>query len=323
MAKKSWQNSMTDRLLGRDKKSLGQLELPIAREIEPDRNADKGGRSFYFFDLDDNVMFLSTPIYIFHKSTGAELALTSGEYAKIHRSIGQTGQYSDYCLDLDDQTGSFRNFRDRASVGFLRKLMNQRQVFVKDLATALGFPDFQWKGPSWSCFYHATLNQRPMSLITARGHHPETLKEGIRLFVKNRYLPAEPNYLSIYPVSYPETRRELGDAEFTQSVADLKRSAIRASVDRAIELYGDNPFHRFGMSDDDPHNVELIVQEMTALKIQHPEMSFFVIETQGGHFTKWEVFANRTEATLCVKDEDLGAIEQLSLLGGDSSSGKK
>lgn len=304
---------MRGRILPPSIPPTGQLELPIAREIVRDRNADKGGRSFYFFDFDDNVAFLATPTFIFHKETGEELQLTSGEYAQVHRMIGQTGPYADYRIDFCDQRGTFRCFRDQ-EISEVERVHGRRQMFVQDLAAALGYPGLQWKGPSWSCFYHATLNQRPVSVITARGHHPETIQEGIRLLVDHRYLPYEPNYLSIYPVTNMKVRVSLGDAEFKESVASLKKAAIRSSVERAIEVYGPNPYHRFGMSDDDPHNIELIVEEMTSLKIKYPDMSFFVIETQNGRFVKWEVYPDRTEPTLCASGQDPTVFEQLSLL---------
>ncbi len=291
----------------------GQLELPIEREILKDRNADKGGRSFYFFDFDDNVAFLSTPIYIFHKASKKQLRLSSGEFAQVHRDVGSRGPYADYKMDLCDETGSFRCFRDQ-DIPWLKRILGGRQMFVQDLAAALGHPDVQWKGPSWSCFYHATLNQRPVSLITARGHAPDTIKGGVRLMVERNFLPHEPNYLSIYPVTNPNIRRELGDHDLKLSVAALKRAAIRRSVQRAVETYGPSPYHRFGMSDDDPHNIDLIVQEMTSLKQTYPDMSFFVIETQQGRFVKWEVFADRTEPTVCARGQDLQVFEQLALI---------
>ncbi len=291
----------------------GQLELPIGREVARDRNADRGGRSFYFFDFDDNVAFLATPIILFEKRTGRELKVSSGEYAQIHRQLGRPGPYENFELNYCDQTGSFRCFRDR-EMGRVERLLGRRQMFVQDLAAALGHPDVHWKGPSWSCFYHAALNQRPMSVITARGHSPETIKEGIRLFVKREYLPQEPNYLSIFPVTNPAVRAILGCADGSTSVAALKKAAIRASVERAIAVYGLSDFHRFGMSDDDPHNVDLITEEMRLLKADYPAMSFFVIETQAGRFVKWEVFADRSEATICSTSADFQSFEQLTLL---------
>ncbi len=266
----------------------GQLDLGINRTPEKDRNFHLGGRSFYFFDFDDNIAFLTTPLILFHKETRAEVLISSGDFAQHHQAIGQSGPFADYKMDFCDVTGTFRNFRD-LDLSEVEKLSGKKQIFVQDVAEALGYPDFQWKGPSWECFYHATFNQRPLSVITARGHHPETLKEGIKVFVKNKLLPLEPNYLSVYPVSHKATRVALGDINLVEGTAELKQRAIRASVEKAIELYGYNPHHRFGMSDDDPKNIQLIAEEMTRLKARFPEMSFFMIETQHGNFTKHEV----------------------------------
>lgn len=266
----------------------GQLELGLLREKENDRNYHLGGRSFYFFDFDDNILFLATQILIFHKQSGAPLPLTSGEWALNHHAIGQHGAYKDYEIRFDDHTGSYQNFRDHEAEQLERRGLS-RQPFVEDVASALLGTDAEWKGPSWECFYHASFNQRPVSLITARGHHPETIKEGIRELVARGILPLEPNYLSVFPVSHPEIRQHLGDEKGTLSIAELKQRAIRASVERAIEVYGDSPHHRFGMSDDDPKNIQLIRDEMTRLKSERPKMSFFIIETQHGSFTKKEI----------------------------------
>lgn len=273
----------------------GQLELGIQRLQEKDRNHHLGGRSFYFFDFDDNIAFLSTPLILFHKTTGEELRVGSGEYAKIHPYIGETGPYQDYEVRYDDETGTYRNFRD-LNLSEIEKIEGKKQIFVQDLAEALGFPDVQWKGPSWQCFYHATFNRRPISVITARGHHPETIKEGIQLFVDRQILPHEPNYLSLFPVSHKPTRHLLGDSDLKMNPAELKQKAIRASVEKALELYGHSPHHRFGMSDDDPKNIQLIAEEMSRLKVDYPQMSFFLIATHDGNFVKHEITHNGTEA---------------------------
>lgn len=283
----------------------GQMELGLGRAPEKDRNFHLGGRSFYFFDFDDNIAFLTTPLILFHKLNRQEVQISSGDYAKYHQVIGQSGPYAEYEIDFCDMTGTFRNFRDH-QIGEIEKLQGKKQVFVQDVADALGYPDFQWKGPSWECFYHAAFNQRPLSVITARGHHPQTIEEGIRVFVQNKVLPLEPNYLSIYPVSHKATRLVLGDPEYKEGTAELKQRAIRASVEKAIEIYGYNPHHRFGMSDDDPRNIQLIVEEMARLKTRFPEMSFFMIETQHGNFIKHEVKLNG------LRGEKAEDISQLS-----------
>lgn len=104
-------------------------------------------------------------------------------------------------------------------------------------------------------------------------------------------MPHEPNYLALFPINDPDTRRYLGKS-FDVSVAEMKQAAIRASVEAAFKEYGFSPHHRFGMSDDDPRNVELIIGEMTRLKRQYPQNSFFVFDTHKGQFVRREVFDN-------------------------------
>ncbi len=283
-----------------------QLEIDLPRSLEKDRNHHLGGRSFYFFDFDDNIAFLTTPLVLFHKKDGTEVVISTGEYGQVHTHIGKTGRFENYEIRELDRNGTFRNFRDHEAE-VLSELGINRQFFIEDVATILNLPDFNWKGPSWECFYHATFNQRPVALITARGHHPETLKAGVREFVTQNWLPMEPNYLSVFPVSHHPTRHLLGDEQLVMGVAELKQRAIRASVEEAIKTYGHNPHHRFGMSDDDPRNIQLIVEEMTRLKSSYPEMSFFMIETHKGNFIKHEVTLSG------LRSEQIQSTSQLSL----------
>ncbi|HPI41326.1 MAG TPA: hypothetical protein PLJ21_11020 [Pseudobdellovibrionaceae bacterium] len=283
-----------------------QLEFGIDRAKEQDRNYNLGGRSFYFFDFDDNIAVLATPLILFHKETHAEIQISSGEFANHHHDIGHRGIYENFLIDYDDHKGTFRNFRDHHT-SELEGFENLKNIFIDDVAHALGFPDFHWKGPSWNCFYHAAFNQRPLSLITARGHNPETLREGIKLFVHSKMIPDEPNYIGIFPVNHKPTRQLLGDPDFTLSVPELKQRAIRESVNRALKNYGYSPHHRFGMSDDDPKNISMIIEEMTRLKTNLPEISFFVIETTQGQFIKHEITLNS------LTSEKIQETDQLTL----------
>jgi len=297
-----------------------QLELGETRQREPDRNFHRGGRSFYFFDFDDNIAFLTTPLILFHKQTGDELLLSSQEWALHHHDIGHRGLYSEYEIRWDDLTGTFRCFRD-VVLSTDERQSGKRQPFVQDILAALKSPDLQWKGPSWDCFYHAVFNQRPISIITARGHSSETIRSGIYEMVKAGFLPLEPNYLSIFAVSNKDVRKSFGDNELKYSTAELKQKAIRASVDKAIEVYGYSPHHRFGMSDDDPKNIQLIVEEMTRLKSNYPEMSFFMIETHNGSFVKHEISQHGMKSYY-VNDgtEQLDLFSQLSVTHKKSST---
>ncbi len=279
---------------------LSQIELDLQREFQPDRNSDMGGRSFYFFDLDDNVLFLPTPMYIFHKETGEEMTMSTGEFAQIHPSIGKSGYYEDFEIRACPDTGSYRRFRDFG---------HEVEPFEDDILDAIGRSDYQWKGPSWQCFYHAAFNQRPMSIITARGHSEHTIRKGLNLLHREGIIPHSPNCIAVFPVSNPETREFLGDTDMTLSIPELKRRAIFRSVELAMRRYGNNPYHRFGMSDDDPKNLELIRMAMAELKAKYTKNSFYVFSIHNDEMTKEEVFG-----ACQVKRPQVDPMKQLSLL---------
>ena len=279
-----------------------QLEFPLDRSPQADRNWDRGGRSFYFFDFDDNVMHLDTPIFVFERGTGRELRLSTAEFAQVSPMLGQPGPYARFEIDLDDATGSFRRFRDlRGSVDA------SAQPFVEDLRQALEAPDVRWKGPSWDLFAHAVFNGRPVSVITARGHEPGILRHGLHQLVEAGWLAQDPNYLTVFPVSYPPIRDALAGGEDGLTVAELKMRAIIDSVGLAMERYGRNPYHRFGMSDDSPENVELAVAAMTRLKAMYPENAFFVIDTSRRPATMTEIVDGSPQ------DREMNPDEQLAL----------
>lgn len=261
-----------------------QLELDYDRFEEPDRNHMHGGRSFYFFDLDDNVFTLPTKIILFHKTEGTEYGISTKEYSEIYKKVGQDGTFRDYEIRLDPDAGSYRRFRSHES-------------FLEDIHFALRHPDFVWKGPSWTFFHHAVFNQRPLSLITARGHEPETLVQGMSTLKDLGALPRDPHYLGVYPVSNPGVRSILGDTEMKKSIPDLKHAAIIDSVEKSFEKYGHNPYHRFGMSDDDPHNLELIVDAMKILKGKYRNNSFFVFSAEHDQLVRHEIFVDHIEDT--------------------------
>jgi hypothetical protein len=261
--------------------SSGQLTLPIEFLREPDRNFEKGGRSFYFFDFDDNIIHLPTTIVLMDTSTGQEKSISTQQYAEISNQVGQPGPWQNFKLN---PAASYRNFREQPQRGL------NDQPLIEDMREALAHPFVEWRGPSWEFFVHAVNNNRPIAVITARGHHPHTIRRAIDMLVLSRDLSSHPNYLSVYPVTYPEVLDRLSQGESNLSIGELKRRAIHRAVEDAFECYGPNPHHRFGMSDDDPVNVALIRQAMSELKQKHPENAFFVINTHGRQLHKEEIF---------------------------------
>jgi cytidine deaminase len=260
------------------------------------RATNKPGKdlSFYFFDFDDNIMFVETPILIRNKQTKKIEKVSTAEFARIRGEFGKPGQYED--LQVFDET--YSHFRDIAAD---KMKPNGVQYFIEDVTKAIAGKEEAWQRPAWPLFVHACKEQRPVAIVTARGHSPETLKAGVRVLKEKGWIEREPNYLAIYAVGNAEVAAELmatvTDAKDRQNLealpdktSALKRIAIRRAVDSAMEEYGSEPEHRFGMSDDDPQNVDLIIKAMCDCKNKYPDKRFFVINTHEGEWVKLEIF---------------------------------
>ncbi len=250
--------------------------------------------SFYFFDFDDNIMFVRTPILIRDRKTKKVTEISTADFAKIRSDFGKPGKYQD--MEVFENT--YSHFRDIAAD---QVKPGDVQHFVADVTKAVaGKPD-DWQRPAWKLFVHACNAQRPVAIVTARGHSPDTLKAGVRVLKEKGLIAREPNYLAIYAVGNAGVAAELlatvksaEDRKKLEALSDktsaLKRLAIRLAVDTAIEKYGAKPEHRFGMSDDDPQNVDLIIKAMCDCKHKYPDKRFFVINTHEGEWVKLEIF---------------------------------
>lgn len=241
------------------------------------------GTSYYLFDFDDNIMFLTTTIFVRNTVTKEEVALSTGDYALVHPQLGKPGKWENFA-EFD---GSFRNFRDLPPEEIKA---GRRQHFVADVEKAIDAGGDGWQGPAWPVFVYACRNQRPVSIVTARGHSPQTLKAGVRILLQRGLIPQQPNYKSVYPVSNETVRRKLGDRKFEMTTPALKKRAILQIVEDAMAEYGIGAELRFGMSDDDPANVALIIRAMTEAKLKYRDKRFFVINTHFDQKVKLEVF---------------------------------
>jgi hypothetical protein len=236
-------------------------------------------RSFYFFDIDDNLLFLPTKLYLWNAETKAERVVTSGEFAAVQNLLGRPGLWQAWTVREE----TFRDFRDVAGVA------SPKQQFLKDLTVAIGNGS-GWQGPSWPLLAHCAKNGRAIAMVSARGHARETIEAALRALVKRGLLQAVPPILGIYTVTNPGVRKQLGATARDLTVPLIKKMAIKHAVRKALELYGTEPPHRFGMSDDDPNNVALAISAMRDCKLEYPDKRFFVINTNREEYVKLEIF---------------------------------
>jgi catechol 2,3-dioxygenase-like lactoylglutathione lyase family enzyme len=276
--------------------------------------ANGGDQSFYFFDIDDNLLFLPTSIYLWNAETRTEKPVSSGDFAAVQAMLGRPGPWQAWSIF----EGTFRDFRDDP------ELLVEQQTFIRDLESALS-GTVSWQGPSWPLLVHAANRNRAIAMVTARGHAPATIEAGLALLVTRGLLTAVPPILGIYTVSNPGVRKLVGADDPAMTVPSVKKRAIRHAVSVALERYGSNWPHRFGMSDDDPNNVVLAISAMRDCKQEHPDKRFFVINTNHEEYVKLEIFPMAHPVTgpaqgkaLLADTPDAGASQAPSM-GGNAS----
>ncbi len=238
-----------------------------------------GSTSFYFFDLDDNLFFLPTQLYLWNSETKKERALSTGVFATVQHLIGKSAEWQEW--SVTERT--YRDFGDVAGIPA------EDQQFSKDLFTAVNGSS-TWQGPSWPLLVHASKNQRPVAFISARAHSRDTIEAGFNALASEGILPAPLRILGIYTVTNADVRNELGAHDPNTSIPSLKKLAIMAAVEKGLAVYGSEPPHRFGISDDDPNNVILAITAMRDCKVKYSDKRFFVVNTNHEHYVKLEVF---------------------------------
>jgi hypothetical protein len=115
---------------------------------------------YYAFDWDDNLMYMPTKI-ILQDENGNEVGMSTEDFAEHRHQIGK--EEFDYnghkIVGYADQP--YRNFREGGDKQFKIDAMKAKI------------------GPAWSDFVEAINNGSIFSIITARGHNPETLKDAV------------------------------------------------------------------------------------------------------------------------------------------------
>ena len=240
-------------------------------------------KSFYIFDFDDNIIHTQSSTYIYHKETDQEITLTSHEYVANRILVGKTGPYKDYYIDTSAGR-SFRRFGDNPDP--------TKNTFLEDLKNSLEQPD--WKGPSWDRFVKAVSLERTMSVITARGHNPEKIREGIAWLAEVGHIPKVPDIHSIYAVTSAQTKKQI---RWTgpDLISPLKKQAMHHFIENVYQEFGHKPAHRFGYSDDDPKNIVTTRQKFRDLKQRNPHHCFFLYEARPSEVISEEVEMSHDE----------------------------
>jgi hypothetical protein len=86
-----------------------------------------GSESFYFFDLDENLFFLPTQIYLWNAELKEERQISTCEFARSQHLIGKSQPWEDWQVTPD----SYKDFRDKEGIEA------SDQLFSKHLLQAI------------------------------------------------------------------------------------------------------------------------------------------------------------------------------------------
>jgi len=245
----------------------------------------------YSFDWDDNIMNMPTTIKL--------LQNINGEWVPTEVSTTKFAQVrNDKNYKLDDN--AFINFRED-------------EAFLEDLKLAIEDKEF---APSFEKFKEALLYANPISIITARGHTPKALREGMNFVIANTFTEEEimlmvnniiernPEVSGGSPIEvldfyldsheyHPVTSKEFSDRFGIQhgsasNPEENKKIAFRDYVSRVIlstrkMIEGDYAGLSIGFSDDDLGNIEAMESFIDEeLKYEFPEVNFTIYDTSEG-----------------------------------------
>ena len=249
---------------------------------------------YYAFDWDDNICIMPTHIILL-TDNDEEIGMSTEDFAEYRGDIGvEPFEYKGKMV-VGYAPEPYRNFGTKGDAQFIVDAMIAKP------------------GPSWNDFVECINGGSIFSIITARGHHPDTLKEACYNYIVTNHNgisqkecidnlirfrdmsddgDVEPQdmimeYLDMckfYPVTYgegsaanPEVGKIKALREFISYVKDMsQRLGKTAFFKNDVK---NNFVPQIGFSDDDPRNIEKI---KSFLDQEYPDKPVRTYLTKGG-----------------------------------------
>jgi hypothetical protein len=158
---------------------------------------------YYAFDWDDNLMFMPTKIYL-KDNNNKSVGMSTEDFAEYRTLIGNEDFNYEGNTIVGFDEDPFRDFRVTGDKKFLEDAMKAPT------------------GPAWPDFIEAINNGSIFSIVTARGHTPSILKQGVYNLIKKNMHGLDSNKLAKNLLKY----RNLADEDKL-----TKDQLIRAYLD--------------------------------------------------------------------------------------------
>jgi hypothetical protein len=257
---------------------------------------------YYAFDWDDNIVHMPTKIIV-KDENGEEVGMSTDDFAEHRHQIGKEPFDYKGTSIVGYAENPFRNFRTEGDKDFLIDAMRAEE------------------GPAFDDFREAINNGSIFSIITARGHNPNTLKEAVYNYIIKGFNGIDKEQLIKNLKKYRSFvgEEEMSDEELIKSYLELNKyhpvsfgddkgasnpeeAKVRAMEDFVSYIKGmaavlnkraylkndiGNKFipakPSIGFSDDDPKNIEVMQRHFK----NKPDNIVKTYSTAGG--TKKEV----------------------------------
>lgn len=253
------------------------------------------GLKYYAFDWDDNIMKMPTMVYL-KTNKGEVVGMPTDKYSLKKSIIGKKSFKfnNEIIVGYDDEP--FRDFLQEGDKRFILDL-EKSKIASSDI---------------WGDFIEAINNGSIFSIITARGHNPNTIKNGIKNLIDTSYGGINKDkvinnlimyhiitnskfnndydwlindYLDkcrFYPITYlhgtmsdPSEGKVKAMKSFLDYIEDQSRK-VRVSLLSYVNLdFNIKP--SIGFSDDDIDNINLIKDE-----IFHDSFNISIFHTKNG-----------------------------------------
>jgi len=123
---------------------------------------------YYAFDWDDNIVHMPTKIIV-KDEDGEEVGMSTDDFAEHRHQIGKENFNYKGNTIVGFAEDPFRNFRTAGDKDFVIDAMKATE------------------GPAFDDFREAINSGSIFSIITARGHNPNTLKQAIYNYIINNF----------------------------------------------------------------------------------------------------------------------------------------
>jgi hypothetical protein len=264
---------------------------------------------YYIFDWDDNILHMPTKIHLERRAENGEWVPHSVSTAVF--SVIRNDQENYRPPSDGGWEAAFRDFRDID--------IDNENVFLRDTRTAIDrvVNGEQQAGPSFDKFRITLIEGRLFAIVTARGHSPDIIRQGVEYFISKVLTEQEKTtmlhnlrgymacfepykyddslsdaYVLDYYLSYnkyhgvmsPQFRAMMGQPEGSSPNTEVgKQFAIKDFVEHVIRIAHQSGLDKpisVGFSDDDEGNVKAVEKYVReAIGKEFPEIKFVVYYT--------------------------------------------